>query len=246
MPITEVTTVRKTTVTDQDKEATTILHTFNNLVSQLLNAVQEVFPEDIKTKEFQLKYEFAIKNNEENQKKLIQQWHNTMNPYYDRCREKDVTVIGEDIEIFTELELSQKFNDSEFDESSKDALWDYINHLNNYAQLYCQILGVYSTLSDVIPSSILGKIDSYAKNVADQMANGQMDLSQLDVQTLSQDVLGDVSEEDMQQMMNSLPVLAQNLSSIMPALQNSAGNEQLNSLLRNVDLSSLLQNFQPK
>ena len=71
---------------------------------------------------------------------------------------------------------------------------------------------------------MLGTIESYATDLAGKITSGDTDLSQLDLQSIGEDVLRQCSEEDMSQLANNISSLLPALGSLQQTVQAQAGS----------------------
>ena len=109
------------------------------------------------------------------------------------------------------MNLRQKWLDNDIDEETRECVWEYVLELNRYAQLY-------SGLFARIPKNTLGKIQSTAVNLANQIQQGKMKLSDLDLNKLGRDVVDGLDPNEIQEFTNNImedPTMLQNLCESM-------------------------------
>lgn len=80
-------------------------------------------------------------------------------------------------------------------------LWKNITQLNGFA-----------TVTENIPSDMMGRIESMANKLADDIVSGKTDMGSVNLQDIGEQVLSGCNEEDMSQFAN-------NIDKLMPALQ---------------------------
>jgi hypothetical protein len=177
-----------------------ILSAFISLLEELLQEVSSVFSECQKTKGVLFKLQIA-KASRAGQERVIQEWHRLMKLHYAACKKRDEKVIYADIDLFKEINIVAKWNDPDFDDESRKHLWSYIDSLNSYSQLYCQI-----------PGGMLSKIEGMASRLANQIQSGSLRFDQLNMQALGGEIMQEVSEDDLNSLTNNLGDLTQNLS----------------------------------
>lgn len=114
------------------------LEDFFQLCKTLMTAVKATFPECEKTQTALAKLEFVENSGMDSMKEtLIRTWYDTMKPYVQACVQKnDNVLLRADIKFLTEFDLKTKWADPDFDQESKDVLWEYINNLNYLACMY--------------------------------------------------------------------------------------------------------------
>jgi hypothetical protein len=70
---------------------------------------------------------------------LIRKWYDTMKPHVEDCVKKnDNVLLRADIDILDKLDIKVKWSDPDFDDASKDVMWEYLNTLNYLACLYVE------------------------------------------------------------------------------------------------------------
>jgi hypothetical protein len=114
------------------------LEDFFQLCKTLVTAIKNVFPECEKTQSALAQLEF-IENSGMAQMKenLIRKWYDTMKPYVQECVAKnDNVLLRSKIKVLDDFDLKVKWTDPDFDQESKDVLWEYINNLNYLAIMY--------------------------------------------------------------------------------------------------------------
>jgi|LauGreDrversion4_2_1035121.scaffolds.fasta_scaffold01409_12 hypothetical protein len=116
------------------------LEDFFQLTKTLMTAVKNVFPECTKTQEALAQLEFIETSNVESLKTmLIETWYQTMKPYIQECVQKnDNVLLRSNIKVLDQLDIKTKWADPEFDQESKQIMWEYINTLNYLACLYSE------------------------------------------------------------------------------------------------------------
>lgn len=200
---------------EQDLLLTT-LESFFEMLSQFLDACQEVWPEDTNIRDYTLKINLAVTNALSQDlkvtamKRIINEYHACLTPFYDRCAKKDPTVFTEcHIEPLEEVGMREKWLDATVDDETRSAIWEYVLEMNKYSQLYA---GLFSR----IPKQTMGRIQTVAMDLAAKIQGGQMSIADLDLNKLGNDVVDGLDEEEIQeftQNMMSDPALIQNLCS---------------------------------
>jgi hypothetical protein len=114
------------------------LNEFFRLAKTLMIAVKNVFPECEKTQDALAQLEFIEASNMDHMKEvLIRSWYTTMKPYVQACVQKnDNVILRADIDVLDKLDIKAKWSDPDFDQESKDTLWEYVNTLNYLSCLY--------------------------------------------------------------------------------------------------------------
>lgn len=200
---------------EQDLLLTT-LESFFDMLSQFLEACQEVWTEDTNIRDYTLKINLAVTNatnqelKETAMKRIINEYHAFLTPFYDRCARRDPTVFTECyIEPLEEVGMREKWLDASVDDETRSAIWEYVLEMNKYSQLYA---GLFSR----IPKHTMGKIQSVAMDLAAKIQGGQMTIADLDLNKLGNDVVDGLDEAEIQEFTQNImsdPALIQNLCS---------------------------------
>jgi hypothetical protein len=74
-----------------------------------------------------------------------------------------------------------------------------------------------------IPAAMLGKIESYASQLAGKITAGEQDLQGLDLQAIGEDVLRQCSEDDMNALASNIGDLLPALGSLQQTVQQQTG-----------------------
>jgi hypothetical protein len=174
-----------------------MIHSFVDMMSQFLSALGETFPTCIRVQGYRIGWETQITDAGNNEaavltlgRDAITTYHASMEPFYARCGSRDTSLLSEDIDLLHNMGLKAKW-DAGMHPATEDAIWAYINKLNEFANLYA----MYSS----IPTGMMGSIETMAKGLAGQITGGQMSFSDLNLGELSQQVMAAINPADMQQ-----------------------------------------------
>lgn len=201
----------------------TTVDAFLDLLQQFLEAMEEVFPECLKVKQYKLGLSMRVLQcggREEDLravgKEALEAFHDSMMPYYARVMQKDETLLYENIDLMLNIDLPGKWT-PELDADTREAVWEYIQKL-------CEQSNIYSMYVRV-PSNMMTRIEGMAHNLASQINQGSMSLSDLNIQQVSEQVLSSLSQDD-------LAAFAQNLqgSDMMENVSNMYS--MMSSMLR--------------
>lgn len=208
------------TITDATVDA------FLDLMQQFLQAMEEVFPECVKVRQYKLALtaRLALCSSAEDSKAVAQQaitgFHGNMQQYYGRVMAKDETLLGEDIDLMKNIDLPGKWTPDLHGET-KDAIWEYIQKL-------CEHANIYSMYSKV-PGNMMSCIETMAHNLASQISEGNMTLRDLNIQQVSQQVLSSLNPEDLQQFAQSLngSDMLENVSNMYTMMSSMLRSQQM-------------------
>jgi hypothetical protein len=179
-----------------------VLDAFLDMMRQFLDALEETFPECFKVKTYKLGLTVRLAqcaNDEEALREVARQcigsYHDSMVAYYGRCSEQDESLIHENIDLMLNIDLHQKWT-PELHPDTKAAIWEYINKLNEYSNIYAMYAQV--------PRGMMGSIENIAHSLATRISSGQMSLSDLNLQDMSEQVMSSIDPNDLQQFAATL------------------------------------------
>lgn len=134
---------------------------FFQLLKLLLITINRTFPECEKTREFMCMLDFLDSSELSDEKdRVIKTWYETMKPYIKDCKaQNDNIILRADIGLLEEMDIRTKWSDPEFDQESKNVLWEYINELNYFACLHCETSPEKLEGISAIATQLMGKSD---------------------------------------------------------------------------------------
>ena len=200
---------------------TTCVNAFIDYELQFLNALVEVFPEDTNLKASKLEFTMATQHAPENlreakKEELLQTWNKYMGPLASACQQKNAQAVMQTKNFppyIQKINIEQKW--SEVDEETREVIWQYLNELQKYSQMYL--------LYKAVPNNMMQKIQTMAMGMAEQMKNGEMNASDLNIESLSQRVTQEIDQSDIQDfatnMMGNMDSVGSLLGSMMPPQQ---------------------------
>ena len=179
----------------------TISVNFLDMMGQFLTALKDVYPECPKL--LVAASAFAAKTHNQPHDTMVQlgqkgmaTYHAAMAPFYDRCATRDESIILEPIPFLDDLGLRDKWNDN-MHANTKDTIWEYITHLNNFA-----CLGKWTR--DVIPRKLMNTISQSASQLAADLQENGKSLSDVNIFQVSSNILASVDPQELQQLGASL------------------------------------------
>lgn len=179
-----------------------ILNKFCSLLHEFLQQIESVFPECTGTKKLILQYDIGITHAPTEsiaslaKNKLIEAWSKHMTPFYERCRAKDESTIKEitaSHDVFQGLDLWNKWMDPDLDEGTHNCIWDYINNLNRFCQMY--------TMCSSVPDGMRTSIEKVAKTLEQQLGVGSAGIPAFNSDTfmkIAQAVSAELKPADME------------------------------------------------
>ena len=134
----------------------TSVGTFNDMLEQFLNELEQTFPEEKSFKKYHTSFDIMRKANP---KKCVEAFMRVMTPLSPQIMSKDDSVFQN--KEFTDLEIGKYWND-DLSENTRNVIWQYLQTLN--------ILGMTITS---IPSEMLSMVENVASKCVDQMGNAE-------------------------------------------------------------------------
>lgn len=110
------------------------------------------------------------------------------------CQQKSGEVLVAVREAFPELSIQPS--------QLTDGVWNTMNQLNGF-----------TAVNDSIPTNMMGRIESMASKLAEDIVSGKTDMANVNLSDIGQQVLSGCSEDDMSKF-------AGNLDTLLPALQS--------------------------
>lgn len=185
------------------------INKFTQTISELLDGLELVFPECPNVKDTQEYFKFIVKPTETGRKLLIEKWHKSMSPFYAACQHKDINaLLKSNLEIITKLDIQTKWNDPTFDADSRDALWVFIDELNEHAQNYQR-----HCVFDYLSPGTSSKIQEVSTKIAMDLSEGRVKWEDMDIMSMSKNLVDGMSEEDLSQFLKNLPQIFQTVQS---------------------------------
>lgn len=219
---------------------------FISLAETLLESVSDVFPECTKSESVLRIFRAFVKGNECLENTFIRRCHVLFRQHAQGIKDKDeeqLFVIVEGLDHLRDINLREKWEDPDFTEESKNHLWQYIAALKTYSDLFT-----------AVPAEVMGKIESVAGSIGEQITRGELDLKNMDLGSIGQNLLGNLTAEELAGFEGNLPEIYESLSEVAGVLggANGAGvdvaaiMEQLTQKTGeqktgNMDMSQILQ-----
>lgn len=196
-------------------------------LEELLTTLRETFPECEKVKNAHDDFFKLVKPVEALHDFIVRKWHKDMKDHYETIRKRQVDELFKaNISLLEKLDMKTKWQDPTFNEESREILFMYLEQLNSYADIHCSV-----------PTHLMNKIESTAMKVVSDLQNNSFDPSSFNVQQLTESLMADMSEEDLNQFAQGIPRLQSTFQSIVGNDMSSLTN------LPGLDLSAMLSQF---
>jgi hypothetical protein len=192
---------------------------FVALAEALLKSLAEVFPEcDAVDRGVQL-FANLVKGDAQREDEFIRKCHAVFQRHGAafKAREPESLFQAADaLPILRDVGFRSKWVDPGFDEQSKENLWQYLQSLKLYAELFC-----------AVPASVMGKIECVATELGERLKSGDLDLSKMDIADLGQRLLGQLGAEELANFEGSLPSIYASIAEMASSLASQAGHPDL-------------------
>jgi len=127
--------------------------TFNDMLSQFLNELEDTFPEESSFKKYHASFDIM---RTANPRKCVDIYMKESSKYSQQIMQKDESVF----DSFEHLDI-KKYWTPELSQGTKDAIWQYLTSL--------QLIGMTIT---TIPEEMLSMVEGVAAKCAEGMQNG--------------------------------------------------------------------------
>jgi len=174
------------------------LNAFVDYATQFLDSLREVFPECASLREVKLAFDVSVlTDGEENKVNLIMAWHEHMEDYYEMCVKRDDRVFLEvnPPSFLESVDFKTKWRNQSTDDI-KTCIWEYMDVLNKYAQMYM----LYSN----VPNTIMDKIQTMAVSMASKIHTGEMSFTDLNLSTVGEQVAQNMEQGEIEQFANNM------------------------------------------
>jgi hypothetical protein len=197
------TTTTMTTTTNQPSAAiiSGVVGQFTDMLTQFFEAMSDTFPECPHVQIYSAGWSVKLESVDSGEEKLalgveaIVGYHESMEPYYARCTSRDTSMMGEDIEFMQNLALNEKWSGGLHPET-EEAVWCFLDKLNEYSNIY--------DVMSSIPGGMMGSVEGMALSVAHRIQHGEMSLANMDLTTLTQEIMSSISESDMAEFIETI------------------------------------------
>jgi hypothetical protein len=176
----------------------TSVQSFNTLMKQFLTELALTFPDHDEICLFQSLFDDLVKSNH---KKPAELFMAALQPYSDLVMQKNDHLFDQPISLGDKINLSELWNTDGLSQGSKDAIWKYLHTLFLLGSTVC-----------CLPPELLNTIDTLAKTCADNIKNGNADLSSVTKSLLNGDILQGIGPDGINQLeemaTNIMPMLS--------------------------------------
>ena len=224
---------------------------FIGLAETLLSSISDVFPECSDTQNTLQIFRSVVKGNDEFEDVFIRRCQVLFQQHAEKLAVKDAEAlfsIVEGLDFLRDINLRDKWEDPDFAAESRDHLWQYVSALKTYADLYSSV-----------PKEVMGKIENFAGKISQQLTDGELDLRNLDIGNIGQELMKNLSPEELEGFQGNLPQIFESLSevansmvpgstgmdltSLMQQIAQQTGEGDADSSHNGIDVTSILQQF---
>lgn len=216
----------------------TALELFSQLCLEFVDALASVWHEDPVVQKVKLKLSVAIGdlnvlgNTQEQKVELITSWHEAMAPHYEAVNKKNPIIfsrIEQASKSLREIGINTKYSDPTIDEDTRECIWEYIQGLCKYSQLYFVYEG--------IPVNMMTKLTSIASKLTEDIESGKTNgLQNFDIMGLGKEVADSLDPSDLEDFTSSM---MSNMGSVTSLASSVIGDSQENSPLGGLNLGGL-------
>lgn len=190
----------------QPDPITLCIERFVQMEGEFIAALLDVFPECMKLKTANVKFNIACKLPGQHQQR-IEEWIQYMFPLKRAIQDRDhakVMVNKQFPPSVQEIDIQSKWQDPDVDDETRAAIYDYLDELMRIADMY--------HLYTAVPGGMMTSLTSMAEEIAADMREGRMDMTNLDFQGLSARISAQIDPEDLNAFAQGIdPGLMQNM-----------------------------------
>jgi len=185
------------------------------LAESLLASLLEVFPEcDALDAGFQL-FTRVLKGDASKETAFIREFQAVLQKRAEALKSQEEEALfqaAEELPLLKNVDLRKKWGDPGFTDESKKHFWQYLSSLKIYADLFCSV-----------PTEILGKIETVAGELSSKLQAGNFDFSKLDVREIGNELLGQLTQEEVKTFEASLPSIFSSITEMASSISAQVG-----------------------
>jgi hypothetical protein len=196
---------------------------FITLAETLLSSISDVFPECECTERALHMFLTVVKGNETFEDEFIRRCHVLFKQHAQGLKAHDAEALFtlmESLEQLRDIDLREKWEDPDFTAESRDHLWQYVAALKTYADLYT-----------AVPKNVMGKIENVAGKIGEKLSRGELDLRNMDLGSIGQTLLADMSAEELEGFEGNLPDIYESLSEVAGTLGGGGTSIDVSKLM---------------
>lgn len=220
----------------REKRQENLVSTWVNMMDKLLDTLHDSYSDDPSSESYDAEagpliatqrsqFKTFVLPSEEFQEKSIRAWHDAMLPFYDLCRERQGdAILKARCWILERIKFEHVWKDPLLDDESRGILWEYVNDLNSYANMYC-------TMSP----DLLEKVGSIASRCEAAGHTGDLKkMSMKDVIDMSTETWKSMGSEDIREFTSNLPQLFSAVGGAkgMQSMLEQVGGGELTAVLQ--------------
>ena len=201
-----------------DEEDANIPFAFGALLEQLILSMMEVFPECTAMADGKLIFQNTVLPFKDKLEDIMAQWKEKMKDDQLAFQTRDSnTVVNILHSIFPNMNFPDKM--AQMDEESLTVLWEYLDNLNNYVNLWASI-----------PKEIMDLVTNKAKEIATKINKGDISFEDINLKELGDSVLQNASKDQIDELAGKMGDICQALQGAGGAVGTPGGNINLGAL----------------
>ena len=196
---------------------------FITLAETLLSSISDVFPECESTETALHMFRTVVKGNETFEDEFIRRCHSLFKQHAQGLKAHDAEALftlTENLEQLRDIDLREKWEDPDFSSESREHLWQYVAALKTYADLYT-----------AVPKNVMGKIENVAGSIGEKLTRGELDLRNMDLGSIGQTLLADMSPEELEGFEGNLPDIYESLSEVASTIGGGGAGIDVSRLM---------------
>ena len=159
----------------------------------------------------------------------ITKFHTAMAPFYARVRENDGSIFSEATSgMLADIRMADKWRDSTIDDTTRKAIFEWLQHMCNGAEMY--------SFYRQVPTTMLTRITGLAAEISNTNGDG-VGLGGINPGNIGS-LIQDIPEADMQEFAHSMMAQPGSMTAMMGMVGRLAGTPGAPG---GVDLSAVMQ-----
>lgn len=142
---------------------TTTVQSFNAMLKNFIHELTLTFPEDQTIAMYYDGFDTLVKANA---RKPLELFMNALSPHAQYIMTKDPALFAQPLSLGADLDLKAIWEHPDLSQSSKDAIWQYL-----------QSLFLLATTVSALPPDMLNAIENLAQECAGKIQNGETDFA---------------------------------------------------------------------
>jgi hypothetical protein len=195
---------------------------FMSKMREFLTALSQTYPDCLKVRGYELAFKTQTKRKSESQLmelgvNAVQTYKRVMEPWYERCLNRDESLLGENIKFLNDLNLPSKW--TTMDRNTKGAVWEFIIQLNYFCggpapqeevqlptprEEEIQLPPEITQCLDIMPEGVKKNILDISQQYSSKIYSGEMKLTDLNIFEVAQNINNTMDPTELENFRESI------------------------------------------